>query len=195
MSKICLAAALLLAANMTACSTAPSVKPIAAPIAAGDRFVPINFALDAGAYITMQDAVVAQHLSDAVSNSGRFVRVERKLATWPQTILMTYRWEPSKSAGELAGVLASAATLMIIPAPLTEQHTIKVEILERGIPVKEFNYTEEVKTSLSLFNDPVKDRKLGVERLLDRFYVDLAETRIIPRANDVFAKGKEQKSF
>lgn len=185
-------ATLAVSIGLSACSSAPVAKQTLAPIAPDDRYVPVNFALDAGEYISVHEAAVARHLSETFRNSGRFVRVERNVATWPQTLLMTYRWQPSRSAGEFAGAMASAATLLIVPAPLTEQHTLKVEILQGGIPVKEFSYTEEVKTSLSLFNDPVEDRKLGVERLLNRFYADLAESKVIPRAKDVLRQTKDQ---
>jgi hypothetical protein len=187
------------AAMLGACaSSAHKPPPPAAAIAPDDRFVPVNFSLDAGEYVMAPEAQVAQYISDSVRNSGRFVRVERMRPVWPHTLVMTYRWKGAHTAAQTVGALASAATLLIVPAPLTEEHTLTVEVLDGPMPIRQFVYTEQVKTSLSLFTDPVNDRKAGIDRILARFYAELATTKVIPQAKDVLPKeavAREQTAF
>ncbi|MCC2656361.1 MAG: hypothetical protein K0Q76_1469 [Panacagrimonas sp.] len=189
---------ILSAAMLGACaSTAHVVPQPAVDIAPDDRFVPVNFSLDAGEYVMENEAQVAQYISDSVRGSGRFVRVERMRPVWPHTLVMTYRWKGTHTAAQTAGAIASVATLMLLPAPLREEHTLTIEVLDGPMPIKQFVYTEQVKTSLSLFNDPVEDRKAGIDRILARFYAELATSKIIPQAKDVLPKNavKEQTSF
>jgi hypothetical protein len=113
---------------------------------------------------------------------------------WPHTVIMTYRWKGAHSAAQTAGALVSAATLLLVPAPLSEEHTLTIDVLDGPMPVKQFVYTEQVKTSLSLFNDPVDDRKAGVDRLLARFYAELATSKVIPQAKDVLPHDQPAKA-
>jgi hypothetical protein len=190
---------ILFAAMLGACATAPHNPPVpTVAIAPDDRFVPVNFSLDAGEYVLAHEAEVAQYIADSVRASGRFVRVERMRPVWPHTLVMTYRWKGAHSAAQTAGALVSAATLLIVPAPMTEEHTLTIDVLDGPMPVKQFVYTEKVNTSLSLFNDPVNDRKAGIDRILARFYSELASSKIIPQAKDVLPKeaaAKTQTSF
>lgn len=187
--------ALLLGACATTSHAPP--KPLVA-IAPDDRFVPVNFSLDAGEYVMAPEAQVAQYIADSVRSSGRFVRVERMRPVWPHTLVMTYRWKGAHTTAQTVGALASAATLLIVPAPLTEEHTLTIEVLDGPMPIKQFVYTEQVKTSLSLFTDPVNDRKAGIDRILARFYAELATSKVIPQAKDVLPKeavAREQTAF
>lgn len=188
-----------MAAMLGACASTPHLppKPTTA-IAPDDRFVPVNFSLDAGEYVMANEAQVAQYISDSVRNSGRFVRVERMRPVWPHTLVMTYRWKGAHTAAQTAGAIVSAATLLIVPAPLTEEHTLTIEVLDGLMPIKQFVYTEQVRTSLSLFNDPVDDRKAGIDRILARFYAELETSKVIPQAKDVLPKeavAKERTAF
>ena len=182
-----------------ACASTPHTPP--PPIVAitpDDRFVPVNFSLDAGEYVLAHEAEVAQYIADSVRTSGRFVRVERMRPVWPHTLVMTYRWKGTHSAAETAGALVSAATLLLVPTPMTEEHTLTIDVLDGPMPVKQFVYTEKVKTSLSLFRDPVNDRKAGIDRILARFYSDLSSSKIVPQAKDVLPKeavARTQTSF
>ena len=190
---------LLAVAMLGACASKAHVPPRpATAIAPDDRFVPVNFSLDAGEYVMAPEAQVAQYIADSIRTSGRFVRVERMRPVWPHTLVMTYRWKGAHTAAQTAGALVSAATLLIVPAPLTEEHTLTIEVLDGPMPIKQFVYTEQVKTSLSLFNDPVDDRKAGIDRILARFYAELATSKVIPQAKDVLPKdpvAKEQTAF
>ncbi len=179
-------------------STAHTPPQPAVAIAPDDRFVPVNFSLDAGEYVQANEALIAQYISDSFRSSGRFVRVERMRPVWPHTVIMTYRWKGAHTAAQTAGALVSAATLLLVPAPLSEEHTLTIDVLDGPMPIKQFVYTEKVKTSLSLFNDPVDDRKAGVDRLLARFYAELATSKVIPQAKDVLPQdepAKAQTSF
>ncbi|MGH8519525.1 MAG: hypothetical protein ACREUE_18895 [Panacagrimonas sp.] len=186
-------------AMLGACASSSHVppQPLTA-IAPDDRFVPVNFSLDAGEYVQANEAQVAQYISDQFRTSGRFVRVERMRPVWPHTVIITYRWKGAHTAAQTAGALVSAATLLLVPAPLSEEHTLTIDVLDGPMPVKQFVYTEQVKTSLSLFNDPVDDRKAGVDRMLARFYAELATSKVIPQARDVLPQdeaAKAQTSF
>jgi len=186
---------ILVAALLGACATTSHTPPApTVAIAPDDRFVPVNFSLDAGEYVLAHEAEVAQYIADSVRTSGRFVRVERMRPVWPHTLVMTYRWKGAHSAAETAGALVSAATLLIVPAPMTEEHTLTIDVLDGPMPVKQFVYTEQVKTSLSLFKDPVNDRKAGIDRILARFYADLATSKIVPQAKDVLPKDAVAKT-
>lgn len=181
-----------------ACASSPHMPPPATAIAPDDRYVPVNFSLDAGEYVMANEAQVAQYISDSVRNSGRFVRVERMRPVWPHTIVITYRWKDAHTAAQTAGAIVSMATLLMVPTPLTEEHTLTIEVLDGLMPIKQFVYTEQVRTSLSLFNDPVDDRKAGIDRILARFYAELETSRIIPQAKDVLpneAVARERAAF
>jgi hypothetical protein len=184
-------------ALLGACTSAPHRPPPATAIAPDDRFVPVNFSLDAGEYVMATEAQVAQYIADSVRGSGRFVRVERLRPVWPHTLVMTYRWKGAQGAAQTAGAIVSAATLLLVPAPLTEEHTLTIEVLDGPTPIRAFVYTEQVKTSLSLFNDPVDDRKAGIDRILARFYAELATSKVIPQAKDVLPReaAKAQTAF
>ncbi|MCH9826668.1 MAG: hypothetical protein K0U79_02860 [Gammaproteobacteria bacterium] len=185
------AVALCALAMLSGCGAANTVtKPATAP---EDRFVPVNFTLDAGEYLTLQQAEVANHLSNAVVQSDRFVRVERGVMRWPFTLQMKYGAENEMTTAEFAGLMVSAASLFVIPSKTTETHRLTVDLFVGSTLARTFTYDEELTLTTVIFKQHGSDRKACVDRLLDRFYEDLEAADLIPHVRD-FAPTDAEKT-
>ena len=99
--------------------------------------------------------------------------------------MIRYSWEQQTDILDFAEIMISASTLLLLPASLEETHTIEVQIYLGNEVISTTLYTEEVQTAMSLYHNPVEDRKQGMNRLLEKLFADIQEQRILPTLADI----------
>lgn len=160
-----------------------------------DKYIAINLDVDAGRYVAMHEANVVEHIYDSFEQSGLFSDVETSFRRWPVTVQVKYSWEqPEINTGKgFAKTMVSASTLLLIPAVLTENHTLKVRIVSGNNIVEAFEFTEEVETALSLYHDPVEDRKNGISRMMEKVFDKIKKEKLIPTVMAIEKQIKAQQ--
>jgi hypothetical protein len=156
------------------------------------QFAPINLNISGGEYVSIATAEAINYLSDSADKSGQFSRVERSFLRWPYTLEIEYSWEQPMSAGEFAGTMVSAGTLLIIPGYFNETHVLKITVLKGNVITKYKEYKAEIRTALSLWHRPIEDRKSAVNTLLEEMFVDLRNNSELPTMNDIAPPTKEK---
>lgn len=159
-----------------------------------DQFVAINLGVDAGRYIYSHEAHVVDHIYQSFEKSGLFQDVETAFPRWPVTVQIKYSWDqPKAGSGEnFAKAMVSASTLLVVPAFVEENHTINARIIVGDKLVGKFEYTEKVSTAMSLFHDPVEDRKNGVNKMVQRLFEEIKVKKLIPTVADIVQKSQNK---
>lgn len=89
-------------------------------VTSDQRFTRISLDVDAGQYINIHDASVVDHIYNLFRDSGLFADVETALNRWPITVQIQYSSDQHENTATLTTKAAlSAATLLIVPAPVT----------------------------------------------------------------------------
>lgn len=170
---------------LTACGSR-HVRPGSASLPDEDRYVAMNLFLNANDFVSVDQAAMLRYLGESLRDSGRFSRLDGGMLRWPYTLQIKYQWKKPNIAGEFALALGSAATLGIVPSPLTELHSYRFEIVHGTEIIRVFEYEETVKSSMSIFSmDKIaKDRMISMDKVLARFFEDLSVSGIVPHVGD-----------
>lgn len=174
----------VLVVALSACAS-PRAVPQVYEIDEGQRFAPVNLTIDAGEYVQLNTALVANYLSQAVHASGQFSVIEKAFLRWPYTINIKYNWQQAMDAAGFAGTMVSASTLLVVPGYLDEVHSLDVIVMFRDTVIKQERYSTDLRTALSLWHDPIEDRKNAVNILLEKMFTDLRSSKLIPLINDL----------
>jgi hypothetical protein len=168
---------------LTACaSNAPA--PLRYALSEKEKLPPINLSVSAGQYATESQAKTVEHIAQSVERSGLFSAVETRFARHPLLLLISYKCDIPNDAGNFANSMLSAATLFIVPSSLKKIHTINVEIFLGNKSILKKDYTEEHKVTMSIYTMPHEQHLDGVNKVLNKFFEDLRENKIIPRIAD-----------
>jgi len=180
----------VLAVTLIAGCTPAHVRPKLAVIAEGERFPAINLYINTGDFVTAEHAQLIRYLGGSIRESGRFARVDVGMLRWPFTLQVTYNWERRESVGTFAAGMASAATLLIVPAPIVEAHTYKFELSLGTEVIRVFEYEDPTKSSVSLFSfgKLQSERQRGIDRIIQQFFSDLESSGALPLEKDVAGK-------
>ena len=157
-------------------------------------FVPINLDVSAGEYVTHNTASVVSYLSDSISKSGQFSRIDRSFLRWPYTVEIRYSWEQPMDAADFAGTMLSASTLLIVPGYMDEIHTMEVTVLQGDVIIRTVTYTAEIETALSLWHDPIEDRKNAINMLLEDMFKDFRANHILPTIKELEPSNESKKT-
>jgi hypothetical protein len=183
--RLIFAAATAFALLLTACGS-QHVRPSGASLPEKDRYVAMNLFLNTNDFVSADQANMLRYLGESLKSSGRFSRLDGGMLRWPYTLQIKYEWRKPNLAGEFALALGSAATLGIVPSPLTELHSYSFEVVHGTDVVRDFKYEETVKSSMSVFNmgKIEKDRMASMDKVLARFFEDLETSGIVPHVGD-----------
>jgi hypothetical protein len=168
---------------LSACATDQTPLP-AYSIKTEEKLAPINLVVDAGRYVTAQDAQLVSHLYEAFSHSNLFAGIETNFFRSPFTVVVKYTADTGMGAGEFAGAMVSASTLMLVPSVQKETHAIEVALYVGNERAKTAEYTETAQIAMSLYNDPVKGRKQVLNRLVEKALADMRASKLIPTMGD-----------
>ena len=171
----------------------PKAIPRKYEIPEQDLFVPINLNISAGEYVTHHTAQVVNYLADSIRQSGQFSRIESSFLRWPYTVEIRYSWEQPMGAGDFAGTIVSASTLLIVPGYMDEMHRIEVTLFYRNVVVKSAHYQTEIQTALSLWHNPIEDRKSAINILLTQMFDDFRENALLPTLKEIEPRNDEIK--
>lgn len=184
----------VLAALVVICGcTATPEPPPKYEVAEVDKFAPINFDVYAGEYVTAQTSEVANFIARTVADSGRFIHVQSGMNRWPFSVQLKYGFTQKIGAMEFIGTMISAASLLIIPGSLPEEHTYSFHVLYGPNLIAKYNYSEQVKNKLWLFNMSHDVRKDAAARTVKKFISDLERDKVIPTARDFEEAEKNQE--
>lgn len=164
-------------------------------VSQGEKFIPINLHVDAGRYVYNNEARVANYIYDVFEQSNLFDSVETGFLRWPFTIKVKYSWEQPMGAKDFTETMISASTLLLVPAFIDETHTLNVEILYGNETINSVKYSEPVEVGLSLYHDPIEDRKNGMNRLLERFFSEIQEKQLLPKISDIKKDQQESENL
>lgn len=177
---------------LTACAS-PVATPEKFQTLNEDKYAPINLDIYAGEYVTEQMSNIVRYMRESVIESNLFSDVATGFSRWPLTVHLRYGITSDMDAGEFAGTMVSAATMLIVPAPFTEQHNLGAYIYAGPTPIASYNYTQEVEVTMSLFHDPEEDRKNGAKLLLRKFFDDLRNKQPLPTIREI-QKGQAERT-
>jgi hypothetical protein len=181
-----LAAATVFALLLSACGS-QHVRPSGASLPEKDRYVAMNLFLNTNDFVSADQANMLRYLGESLKDSGRFSRLDGGMLRWPYTLQIKFEWKKPNIAGEFALALGSAATLGIVPSPMTELQSYSFEIVHGTEVVRDFKYEETVKSSMSVFNmgKIQKDRMASMDKVLARFFDELEASGIVPHVGDL----------
>jgi hypothetical protein len=188
------ALAVLVLLTMAGCGS-QHVRPNSAGLPEEDRYVAMNLFINTNDFVSADQARMLRYLGDSLKASGRFSRLDGGMLRWPYTLQVRYEWKREDTAADFAAAMGSAATLMIVPAPITEVHHYSFEVVEGTETRKVFEYEEKVKSSVSIFNmgKVEKDRQESMDRVLARFFAELDASNLVPHLRDLKVKKDEHK--
>jgi len=178
-----------LALLLTACGSR-HVRPTGASLPKEDRYIAMNVFINTNDFVSVDQARMLRYLRESLEQSGRFSRLDVGMLRWPYTLQIKFEWSKPNIAGEFALALGSAATLGIVPSPMTELQSYSFEIVHGTEVVKAFDYKETVKSSMSIFNmgKIEQDRMVSMDKVLARFFEELDASGVVPRLGDLDAE-------
>ncbi|MGY0219141.1 hypothetical protein ACWJJH_17450 [Endozoicomonadaceae bacterium StTr2] len=148
-------------------------------ISANEQFVPINLDVNAGRYINALESKTVEHIYSGFENSGLFQTIETSFMRYPVTIKVKYIWKQRTEVQDVVTTAFSISTLMMVPAPVSEVHCLKVHILNGDEVIKTIELEETINSSVSLFSDQLEDRKSGINKMLERLFRQLRSEKLI----------------
>ena len=178
------AIAILTLFALSAC-TATAPKPAAYQLDENNKYLPVNMDIYAGEYVTPQMSNIVRYMQESFVGSNLFSDVSAGFKRWPLTIQLKYEITRDFDALEFAGTMVSAATLLIVPAPMSEHHKLEANIYSGAQMIKSYKYDEKVGITMSLFHNPEEARKAGARLLINKFFSDLAKDQVIPKIGEV----------
>lgn len=166
------------------CAAVPEPPP-RYEVADADRFAPINLDVYAGEYVSRSTQEVVSVITQSMTESGRFAHVQMGRERWPFSVQVTYGFTQTYGVVEFLASMVSAASLLIIPAPLPERHLYRFEVLYGPSLLASYEYSEDIKNKLWLFNVNNQVRKDAAIRVIKQFIADLERDTVLPTGRDV----------
>lgn len=128
------------------------------------------------------------YLQKHLVESGAFRALGPQIVS-PVTIEATLALGSDAPASESAGQILSAATLFVVPAPVSGYNTLKVDVYLQGIFIRHYEYREDYRTTTSIFSvsgiGTDKDPEfLAIRNLAFRFINEIESDGVIPRMLD-----------
>lgn len=172
---------------------ASKAVPTKYPVTETEVFPAINLYIDAGHYISHNTASVMEYMERSVQGSGLFSAVEVFNPSWPLTLHLEYDWQQPMDPAQFAGLMVSAATLLVIPAPMSETHSISARLFLGDKVFFTKKYSKTATVHMSLYSDPIEERKKLVQSMIDELLNDLQQNKTLPRLSD-FEKTEPEKN-
>lgn len=165
--------------------TATAPKPAAYQLDQNNKYLPVNIEIYAGAYVTPQMSNIVRYMQESIVGSNLFSDVSTGFKRWPLTIQLKYEITRDFDALDFAGTIVSAATLLIVPAQMSELHKLEANIYSGSQMIRSYRYEEKAGVTMSLFHNPEEERKAGARLLINKFFSDLEKHHAIPKIGEV----------
>lgn len=152
-----------------------------------ERMLPVNIIINAdnipdkeltnGAYANRVRR--QKFIQDVLFKEKAFFDISTKEVKYPVTLHIRYHDRWNENALSTANQFLSAATLFIVPYSIKVDVSLDVDVYLGKRIVKSFNYVDELKYMVSIFNMPVHVEEEYLKKLLNNFLVDLSNSKIL----------------
>ncbi len=151
-----------------------------------DKLAPVNLSVTMGEYVSAQDAVLAQYISDSVRQSSPFLQVETDFNRWPHRVVIRAMRTGRMGITEMVGILVTSFSLGLIPMPVNDYFDVQIAVFYGPGLLQTYSYPTESHTmACLLFCSPTEGRKRAIQATLDQFYQDLEASRLLPKMGDL----------
>lgn len=177
---------------MTACSNSV-VKPRSYAVNDDKIYVPINLTVVTQENSSSFEMKAVNYIADSFKDSGLFAKVDLvDEKRWPYKVFVSYKLKDKKGTKEVANLMVSASTLMLVPNFVEEEHVVNIQVKIGDRVVKSASYTEKVNTAVSLYHQPEADRKVGINKIMKNFFAEVEAEKSLPKIKEVInAKPQE----
>ena len=133
--------AMVLAITGCASLSPPPVKISSVP---ADRVLaPVSLAVNAGQIVSTYDVPALSHLQQNFVRSGLFRDVALGIGQYPRILRVDFTADCNGHIGEQLGGIAAAATLYVVPHPVTCRYQLQVKVYQFGRLTAERHYSAD----------------------------------------------------
>ncbi len=144
-------------------------------------FVPVNLSINPGEWVNESQAQTLRYLGKRIQESGLFAEVSPGANRWPVTVELNFSFRSvGNQAVEFTNMMASAATLFIIPAVQDSEYVLKVSIYSGPLSIGDREYKLNKNRVIGLFKMTDIDQP-AVDHLVELMKQDFVSQPPLPK--------------